>query len=638
MASRGHELNIKLTAKDDASATVDDVARKLDKLSDEDREFVLRARVSQAEREIGRLTKQLANIDKLDDDEIELIVRARDEATAKLNGLRSELDKVDAAAADAESALKDAERAAERLGDADVTPAVDSTNKLRAEVDGVRSSTDRASSASKSFAGNVVGDSFAAATGIGTLGESVSQVTEGLLEGEIAMGGLAKAGLSMGAVAVLMWGISEQLKAIAERDAFNKQRVEDYADALAEADTRIQAITEKLTEAETFAFDARSLFGTDVLIKKFNELGMSVDDVTRLVAEGREGVDRWAQGLADAGMPAAHVTILVEALYNEVDALAETEGDAAEAAKFFGKAHEIAAREIEKAKEAIDAAREAAKAEAEAIIEGAEALREQVSARRAAVDATYALREESAGFAEALIEADKAIVEADGNLVAIRLTMDDVALAAAEVADAEARVAEEVAAAAGQTLTAKQRLDVWNQSMLGAAATAKGPLRQGILEYIAEVNGIPKATVTEITAALDRGDLAEANRLLAETSRSRQTLIQAQLDDWQARRDLAALTAERYVPIVPRVTGRTPQRFARGTKGAPGGTALVGEDGPELVELPRGAGVRNAQETAAMASASSAPVTVVNNWPAGVTPSDVARAQRRYARIQGPLT
>jgi hypothetical protein len=41
--------------------------------------------------------------------------------------------------------------------------------------------------------------------------------------------------------------------------------------------------------------------------------------------------------------------------------------------------------------------------------------------------------------------------------------------------------------------------------------------------------------------------------------------------------------------------------FARGTKSAPGGMALVGEQGPELVNLPRGAGVLSAARTRALA-------------------------------------
>ncbi|WP_425005738.1 hypothetical protein [Mycolicibacterium sp. S3B2] len=38
-------------------------------------------------------------------------------------------------------------------------------------------------------------------------------------------------------------------------------------------------------------------------------------------------------------------------------------------------------------------------------------------------------------------------------------------------------------------------------------------------------------------------------------------------------------------------------RFARGTNFAPGGLALVGEEGPELVNLPRGSKVKMAGET-----------------------------------------
>lgn len=42
--------------------------------------------------------------------------------------------------------------------------------------------------------------------------------------------------------------------------------------------------------------------------------------------------------------------------------------------------------------------------------------------------------------------------------------------------------------------------------------------------------------------------------------------------------------------------------FARGTKNAPGGMALVGEQGPELINLPRGSQVFPTPKTNAMLS------------------------------------
>jgi phage-related tail protein len=50
--------------------------------------------------------------------------------------------------------------------------------------------------------------------------------------------------------------------------------------------------------------------------------------------------------------------------------------------------------------------------------------------------------------------------------------------------------------------------------------------------------------------------------------------------------------------------------FARGTKNAPGGVALVGEQGPELVNLPRGSQVFPTPQTNAMLSNMGGGVTV----------------------------
>lgn len=135
MATRGLELNTRITALDDASEVVEKVGRKmadfesekhvaeldadsskadqevkqldrrLDDLTNEDRVAVLEVQAKQAKREVDTLTRKLANADKYDDDEIRLYVTARDDASKKLANIRAEINKLDDAADDAGSSI-----------------------------------------------------------------------------------------------------------------------------------------------------------------------------------------------------------------------------------------------------------------------------------------------------------------------------------------------------------------------------------------------------------------------------------------------------------------------------------------------------------------------------------------------------
>lgn len=137
MAKRGQELNTRITATDEASKIVDDVAKKVGRLEDdehvadidadgsqaeseirnvdrrlegltgEDHIAVLQAQGKQAQREVDNLTRKLANAHKYDDDEIRLFVEARDLATKKLEGIRQELADLQDEAADTGESLKD---------------------------------------------------------------------------------------------------------------------------------------------------------------------------------------------------------------------------------------------------------------------------------------------------------------------------------------------------------------------------------------------------------------------------------------------------------------------------------------------------------------------------------------------------
>ena len=109
--------------------------------------------------------------------------------------------------------------------------------------------------------------------------------------------------------------------------------------------------------------------------------------------------------------------------------------------------------------------------------------------------------------------------------------LDNVVRSAADSADAQTAAAAAQAKANGTTMTQSQLLDHNNTALLNQANTLEGPMRDAILQYIQDVNGIPDETVAQIRAALERGDITEANRLLQETSQTRTAYIKAEAQE-----------------------------------------------------------------------------------------------------------
>lgn len=71
--------------------------------------------------------------------------------------------------------------------------------------------------------------------------------------------------------------------------------------------------------------------------------------------------------------------------------------------------------------------------------------------------------------------------------------------------------------------------------------------------------------------------------------------------------------------------------YAKGTNFAPGGLAMVGERGPELIQLPRGSKVHTAQETKKMNGGTT--YNFHNQFTSKpMTPSEINREEQKMLR------
>lgn len=230
----------------------------------------------------------------------------------------------------------------------------------------------------------------------------------------------------------------------------------------------------------------------------------------------------------------------------------------------------------------LEASGRATKAVADAEREADEAIRHKNDAIRAGIDANFAAYEASNQYKQAVDDMTAATDDAKTSINEQEAATVAAAQAAINLASQNVALAEKQAEASGAAMTAKEKQDLMIGSLqMTAAELAPGsPLRAQLEQYIALLAGIPANVNTNFT----KNGVSFA------------------------------------------VKPGTKQ--ATGTSWAAGGATLVGEQGPEIVNMPRGAEVIPAGPTARLLNAGGGGMTVVNQVNNIRTTADYRQLQR----------
>ena len=414
---------------------------------------------------------------------------------------------------------------------------------------------------------------------------------------------------------------------------------------------------------------------TDALANEFVNLG---GDIDRLVAGHMRLAD--VQIAVKLGLPTDEFTLTAEA----TEFLAAATGEASEATAEWAKGAGVIPKRMEDATSAIKGATEAtseltkgtgeipkrmadaadatndakestedfgkaARDAGEAVQDQIDVLNDQVDAiegvieaQRSSTDSYYAERQAVRDAEDALANYREVADDNEATASDLAEAQDDLVMAYQDVADAAVETARQEAAARGATISHTQAVDIQNAALLNQARTLEGPEQQALLAHTMRINGIPESRITQILTDTDPNDLAQTEGEINNTSRTRKSAVQADaVQSWvnDAETKLNWLARARDAAIIARAKGTNGKGLATGTPMADGGSVTVGEQGPEIVDLPQGASVTPAHRTGERerrsAGSGSSVVNNTFNFPAGVNPAAVYAAQRRYERRNG---
>ena len=581
------------------------------------------------------------------------------QADKDLKGIKDDLDeldetttvKVDADTDAAEDDLKTVDELSERLAKndtvidikADIDAAKADLDQLETKLHGI----DDAAATTGHKVGSEIGDGAGEARGrmselvgesvaelpgigeaLGPAGEALSSLTESALAGEIAIGGLVGAAGGMIAITAAFKLISGFMEDIAKTKAWNADEVNDYAKAIREGQSALEHFN------ETFEETGKIEFIDDGDVKDASEavddLGLTVKDFTKFVANST-ALDKYAaqfDGLREStalySKETAAGTVhtkaqaeaneeeravltdldhMIEAVTSKRKNMTEAQEQAERVSRLLGVADAETAREnakltagMEKGTDSIDHnvtatddLTNASKSLTTQLDKARQKTEELVSAERAAVDKKYAYR-------QATKDADDALANMNTTLGDHKATQEDVEAATDNARDAIIDQSAEYATLKGAALDSKDGIDRQIDSLtLTASTLAPGsPLRVQIDEYIKDLKNIPTNISTTLTV-------------------TQQSIIASggQIPGFKGPQAEGGL-------FFPR----------------PGGTNItVAEAGqPEIVApwdqflelLNRGAG-----------SGGGGPVTVIQNFPPGISPLAVAKANKEYQRRGG---
>lgn len=273
------QINIDIRATDDASAAIDDVADKVDKLEDATPEVKVTADTAAAEADLRSVVDAAELVAKAD---ARIVVEAKiDEAKGNIRELKRELDSLSGA------------------GDGGVSPA----RRLETDLDGVAAGSDRAKGALSGFAGNAIGELPGIGQAMGPAVEGLGQLVEGALAGEIAIGGLVAAGGILAGVAVAFKIVTDGMASVEASKAFRRDRVDDWSKALRDAGDEIQALRDKLAETEKVEFrlgdSTRDAVDSIAVLIRNGELSGGIEAFNGLVRSGVDGIGAFQTALLE---------------------------------------------------------------------------------------------------------------------------------------------------------------------------------------------------------------------------------------------------------------------------------------------------------------------------------------------------
>jgi hypothetical protein len=162
---------------------------------------------------------------------------------------------------------------------------------------------------------------------------------------------------------------------------------------------------------------------------------------------------------------------------------------------------------------------------------------------------------------------------------------------------------------------------VWNYADgSGDAADEMRSWKRAAAELVTGLEDMPEEQKTALLLEIADGDKATVDAILFEYQKG--------------------------VNVPVRFVGQGQVGFMKNAKGtppggSPGGLTLVGEEGPELVEMPKGAHVTPAPETARMlsggggSSVAASGTTITNYITTAADPNSVIAAIKQYERLNG---
>jgi chromosome segregation ATPase len=434
--------------------------------------------------------------------EIDATKRAVEAMDAALEGtdfdsreVVAELKQAGLTAEQVEADVDELAAAVKRVDDVKLHSAKAGFDDVGQAVGRVGEQTDRAKGAVSSFAGGATSELAGAAGAFGPMAEGAGQLVEGIAEGELGLKHLAGAAGAMGVAALAVKGITDQLAAAAELKAFRAEQVEAYDDALKDADSTLDGIIAKLTEAGGVTIN---LFGEgeEDITEQLAEAGVTADQFAKLIDGGSEALEAWKVQADEAGASAEALDLVTVAVNSELEALEERQRNAAASAAFF-------AAETVNLTGKFDRSAERAAALERQTDNKAQADRDASAAADDHGDSVRDLSDRYSDLKDELSD-QKAYLNIQDSFDALKekgQAAFDAAESGAEDAEAKMRDYE------------RAQIDLTNE----------------VLDYSENVAEIPGDVLTDIRAAIDEGNIAYVQGVMADLEKDRITNLRVRV-------------------------------------------------------------------------------------------------------------